>query len=711
MKKILSIIAALAILTSIVVVAVPTSGIFVIPNYEPVDWQSGLAGDVEMPTLDSADAEGGMMSMEALESTPAVGTWVYDWYVGAISGNPYIQLRAVVGNAEVWVANDDALKFLPGDPRNDNPLDWQITDEMAQYIAEEFDSLIYPTDTFYFGAPFDRDGTGTIFESMGWPPFTYDWIETDTPQRVIIKIFNIHDTNFFDPTYPYYVVGFYSELYTVSYYNRNMIHIDNWRWWQRLGDEGTQWYPDTHPELTVTRPHVYESTVAHEYQHNIHRDWQPFAETWMNEGCSMYAEIVCGYGVDYNYFNSYFATPDNSLTIWGDQGDINILADYGVGALWTAYLSDHYGGGDIIRTYVQSGIPGIAGIDNALAVEGYMETFSDVYHDWRIANLIRTDSPGEGKYNYQSIDLNDPEIIPARTYDLNAEGGTIPPTTGEDFGSTISILGYDTYGCEVGSYGTDYIRLNKLVEDDTYLLFDGDDVGGPKWIKIDMDGDGDLEWYSTTAGGLADVSLIGEVTLPAGTVTLTIETYYDIEDFWDFGFVQVSTDGLIWTSLENMYTTYDHDPQAHPDIVANLPGLTGWSAGVISMDFDLSPYAEQTVLIRFRYMTDWYTNYQGWWIDNIAINGEVIEDADTTSAFEIDPSSLEPTDFMVTVIGVELEKKEGPKYKLIEDLTLDDLTEYVMAQIDHFVEKKGYVLLIVSPIFGPADYAFSITTE
>ncbi|MFQ6125273.1 MAG: hypothetical protein ACE5R6_11815 [Candidatus Heimdallarchaeota archaeon] len=599
--------------------------------------------------------------------------------------------------------------FPAGDPRNDDPLNWQVTDEMAQFMAEEFNSVIYPAVTSTFGAPFDRYGTDTIFEQIGWPSFTYDWIETNNPQRVIIKIFNIQDENYYDPDYPYYVVGFYSSLYTVDYYKRNMIQIDNWRWWQRLGPEGHQWYPE-HPKLTVTRPYVYESTVAHEFQHNIHHDWNPADPSFMNEGCSMYAELVSGYGIDPRYFNSYFATPDNSLTVWGDQGDINILADYGVAALWTAYLSDHYGGSDFIRYFVQSGTPGIEGINAALKkfhykkAPGQWMTFDDVYHDWRIANLIRSDFPGDGKYNYQSIDLNDPEIIPVRTYDIETPFAS--PTTGTDFGSTITILGYDTGVYKVGAYGSDYISLENMKTVDKFdpiLMFDGDDFAGAGWIREDMDGDGDLEWYSTTAGSLKDLSIVGEVTLPTGTVSLSVDTYYDIEPLWDFGFVQVSTDGgATWTSLANAYTTYKHDPSAHPDIVANLPGLTGWSGDWVTMDFDLSTYARQTVLIGFRYMTDWAVQYPGWWVDNIAINGELIDDADTTITFELVPP-LPEADFMVTVIG------NG----LVEDMTLDDLTESGMEELSRFIGKEAHdsVRLIISPLQGPADYLFSVTKQ
>jgi len=686
------------LLISMVLIAMPvTASPVALPDYEPVDWQSGLAGEVEMPVITGEETfgastfgKGAVTSFEQLQSTPEVGTWVWDWYLSAISGGayPYMQLRACVGNVEVWVAQDENLMFPEGDPRNDDPLNWQVTDEMCEFIAEEFNSVIYPTDTYYFGTPLDRDGTGTIFELLGWPEFTYDWIATDNPQRVIIKIFNIRDDSYYDPTYPYYVVGFFSSTYT-SYYNRNMIHIDNWRYWQRLGPEGYQWYPD-HPELNVTRPHVYESTVAHEYQHNIHRDWQPEAETFMNEGCSMYAELLCGYGIDPDYFNFYFGTPDNSLTVWGDQGDINILADYGVAALWVVYLSDHYGGADLIRYYVQSGISGIEGINAALEHLGYKEDFYDVYHDWRLANLIRSDFPGCGRYNYQSINLNDPEIIPVRMYEI--EGLPVPWTKGTDFGTTkVWYYGYDTGVSKVGPFGTDYIAL-KDWKKYGLIFFDGDDTAIYGWTLTE-----EGYWYSG-ADNLMDALLIGEAYVDPADPTLVLTTYWDIEDYWDFGFVQVSTDGgETWTSLENIYTTYEHDPDAHPDIVANLPGLTGWSEDWITMTFDLSAYAGMNVLVGFRYMTDWATLYEGWYIASASVSGVEL------TLIPVYPEA----DFQVTVVAAYI--IDGKTLYIPYDMWLWDETETGVTF--SLTKKPHYTILVVSPTMekGWIDYQFKAT--
>jgi hypothetical protein len=173
----------------------------------------------ELTVEETAEFAGSQALMTA-QTTPQVGETVVDWYLEALSGDvrgiyyPYMTLRALSGNVEVWVAQNESLMFLPGDPRNDEPLDWYVTDEMCQFIADEFNNVIYPTCVNYFGASADRDGTDTIFEYFGFPPEYYDWISTDNPQRVIIKIFNIVDNSFFVPTYPSYVVGFYSPDYT-----------------------------------------------------------------------------------------------------------------------------------------------------------------------------------------------------------------------------------------------------------------------------------------------------------------------------------------------------------------------------------------------------------------------------------------------------------------------------------------------------------------
>lgn len=669
------------------------------PDYQAVDWQSGLAGDINMPDITDESFKSSIAQPRS--AAPYVGQVVYDWYLSAIQEDPYMTCRAIVGNVEVWVANN--VSFPYKDPRNDDIFNLNITDAMCEYVAQQFNDIIYPADTTYFGMPVDRDGTGTIFESLGWPSWTYDWINAeDNPQRTIIKVLNIQDTGYTDPTYPYFVIGFFSRTYD-GYYNRNMIHIDAWQWWRRVGELGHSWYPE-YPDKVVEEGHAhdYESTIAHEYQHLIHADWNPSDDLFMNEGCSMYAEQLT-YGIATDYFESYLATPDNSLTIWGDQGDINILADYGVAALWTVYLSDHYGGADIIRDFVQAGIPGIEGINAALYDRGYTwANFDTVYHDWRIANLIHSDYPGCGRYNYKSIDLGALETQ-ARVHWADKKDNQ-----GTDFGNTITILGYDTGISMLGTYGTDYIGFDYL-KGLNFLTFSGDSESTlPHWEMVDG------VWYSGE-GDLMNTLIAADVFVDPSNPTLELYTYWDIEDYWDFGFVQVSTDGgLTWTSLANDYTTMDHDPSAHPDIVANLPGLTSWSGfitpdGWIDMTFDLSAYAGETganVLIGFRYMTDWSFTYEGWFIAGATVSGN-----DIMGSLQLQ-DQLPEVNWMVTIVEqhnfVYKHKHKTFTYTTysVHDMWVSDYYDKGIGLT--WVDKNDNVFLVITPMMnlGLADYHF-----
>jgi hypothetical protein len=704
----------------------PAIGAEDLPDYEPVDWQTGLAGKLDWPTIADAPGESGFAmaskdasasTVESFDAAPAVGTKAYDWYLEAISkgtptgSQPWMTLRAVTGNVEVWT--QDYMWFLPGDPRNDptsSASDYgyalMVTDEMCQYLADQFNAIIYPTDILYFGQPLDRNGTNTIFEQLGYPSYYWDWIATDNPQRVIVKILNYRDANYANPYYPSYVVGFYNQLYTRTYYKRNMIHIDPWRFWQRVGPEGKQWFPTERPDLVVpaARAFLIDSTLAHEFQHNIHRDFNPNDATFMNEGCSDYAQLLCGYpNTIWGHVNYYLRTPDNSLTEWSDQGDINILADYGAALLWAAYLVDHYGGSAFLSHFVHAGIPGIAGVDAALAYFGYNQTFDDVYHDWRIANLIHSNLVAGSRYQYSNIPLGGPLAV--RTFTHTVSGLPVPWTRGTDFGTTWTWngnvanpgYGYDTGVATIGPYGSDYIILDDW-DRMGITYFDGDDNAIMGWS---MTADG---WYSGGAGrtvNLINDLLYGQAYVDPANPTLEIVTKYDIEYLWDFGFVQVSTDGgAHWASQSNAYTTMNHDPGAMSQIVAQLPGLTGQNPGYPSwttMTFDLTAYAGQSVLIGFRYMTDSATLGAGWWIQSASTSGATMTLAPASAPL--------PAYFQVSVIKVYITNGVITNY-IVNDMNLSNPAN--TGNKGSYVVEPNYVILVVSSVSrkGFADYAF-----
>lgn len=702
---------------------------FVIPDYEPVDWRSGLAGEAVMPELDPnyvpSDYFGSSSGESGLKlATPSVGTTVYDWYIDALTGyggTPWLTLRGVGDFVEVWVQDD--LSFPFGDERNDDPDLWTITDDMVDYLIYEFDNTIYSRLAGYYGAPTDRDGTFTLFQLLGWDPSEWEWIAaTDpyNPQRVILKILNYRDANYYNPDYPSYVAGFYNPTYTQVYYNRNMVHLDCWEWAERLGEEGRQWIEDR-PDLIVDRPNLYESVLAHEFQHNIHDDNFVFSESWMNEACSLFAEPLCGYELDLGQVEWFLGTPDNSLTWWEDQGGINTLADYGSSFLWALYLTDHYGI-DILGDYVRQGIPGIEGL-NFLLPSGH--DFNDVFRDWRLANLIQAE---HGKYGYQlnelekyynpGVELNFDELdTELKIHEVS--GAEIDWISGVDaFGETYTIpygdefpeseYGAPTGRSMLGPYGTDYISFPDL-ESLNLLKFDGDQDSIYGWTYDDLEG----AWWSG-ADNLVDGWLVSDpYTVSEGDI-LEVDTWWDIEDNWDlseqgwdYGFIQISTDGgNSWTSMVDMgpivdyYTSHGPHPQAHPDIVAQLPGITGWSGiwsldGRLDLTFDLGAYVGDEVLFNFRYMTDWFTTYTGWYIYDANAGGTPL----TLNA--IYPEA----EFMVTVVMKSTWK--GREHYVPWDMTLNSENQ----GIGLAYARPGRIeyILVVSHTTtnGFADYEFA----
>jgi hypothetical protein len=259
-------------------------------------------------------------------------------------------------------------------------------------------------------------------------------------------------------------------------------------------------------------------------------------------------------------------------------------------------------------------------------------------------------------------------------------------------------------------WGTDYIWVDGDPKDLAKFTFNGVDytIFPTAWTS-----DGDVLWGGT--GNLIDNWAIFEAT---GGGTLTFDTYWDIEDYWDFGFVQVSTDGgHTWTSLANEYTTDVHDPNAHPKVVENLPGLTSWSCFVeadcwVNMSFDLSAYPGD-ILLAFRYVTDWATLYEGWYVDNVYVDDTLISDGSDASIF-MDITEVVPinNDFTVTFVGMK-GKGNGNQYK-VHTMKLDGMTEDGLFELNKILNWANEAVMLVTfdapeGFTGYADYTYDFT--
>ncbi len=567
-------------------------------------------------------------------------------------------LLAEDDTAQIYVQAN--LNWPDGDPRV-NPV---VTCEQAAYMLGQFSGNIYPTETAFFGEADYHDGNAALLVDFGYVEEGYYY---DEAGRQIVLVENVRDDQYYDPDYPLYIAGFFSPTLE-AYFDRNTMTIDSYQWEERTGPDGS-------------RPFLYEGTFAHEYQHLLHSDYDGDEENFVNEGLSDLAEYLTGYGIPDGHVNAAASNPENSLVLWGDQGDLEILTDYGNAFLFQFYMMEQFGPEFIQAEFHEPG-NGISGIDATLDSFGFHRDFADVYHHFSVAEVIDAKSWG-GIYQFADIDF------------------TIDAGTPEE----PNPEAYDTPGAP--PWGTDFIWIDGNAKNVSKLIFNGVDYSmfATPWTS-----DGDVLYSGT--GDLLDNWAIFSAT--AGS-TLTFDTYYDIEDYWDFAFVQVSTDGgQTWTSLANDYTTSSYDPDAISTVIENLPGLTGWSGDWITgVTYDTSAYAGQDVLFAFRFVTDWGTHYEGWYIDNVYIDDTLVSDGSDASIFQ-DITEINPieNDFTVTFIGFK-EKRHSRQVYNVKTMRLSDVTEDGMIELRGLFHGSDKVMMLVTSdaaegFTGYADYSYEV---
>lgn len=639
-------------------------------DYKPVDVGPELRA--WEPTPARINREPGILPDAASlvsesSSTPYTDCWTDSkWFLYLDDWNGYYDfdvflLVAESDDAQIWIQAD--LSWPIGDPRP-TPT---ITCEQAQYLLGELDNNIYPTEVDFFGPPDFHNGSESLLVAWGYfPPGYYD----DVDGRQVVLVENVRDENYYDPTYPLYIAGFYSDSLE-AYFDRNTMTIDAYDWENRVGPAGS-------------RPYLYEGVFAHEYQHLLHSDYDTDEENFINEGMSMFSEYLTGYVTDEALYEDFLEMPENSLVVWGDQGGLEILADYSNSFLFQFFLMEQYGAG-FVQDLFHNPDNGISGVNSTLGdYPGRRKDFGDIYHDFAAAVLIDSEK-GNYRHGFEALDV---------AIDI----GTVDTPNPEAYG---------TDGAP--PWGTDYMWIDGGTELAKFT-FNGFDytVYPTGWTS-----DGDVLYGGT--GDLIDNWAIFEAI---GGGTLTFDTYWDIEDNWDFGFVQVSTDGgYTWTSLANAYTTDVYDPNAHPNIIANMPGLTSWSCFVeadcwVNMSFDLSPYSGD-ILLAFRYMTDWAFTYEGWYIDNVHVDGTLISDGSSTDPFR-DLSELFPieNDFTVSFVGIK-EKKKDTEYK-VHTMKLSDMAEEGLFELNKVLKWSDTAVMLVTfdapeGFTGYADYTYDFT--
>jgi hypothetical protein len=596
-------------------------------------------------------------------------------------------LRGVGKNIQVWVADDRA--FPDGDCRNDLGLT-EITDQQVKDFIHEFDRNIYPLESEAFSVPPNRNGSQASADEILGLPSDYWQVRKQRADDIVVLVDNVRDANYYEPLTPdgqTYIAGFHYSIFN-EYHDRNIMTIDAYDWLHRTGenppdDSQDPAYLACEQASGAPNPLLYEGVFAHEYQHLLEYYEDTDEASWVNEGLADWAQTLVGY-VDPSvpvsdpaadshlacfagYLEQSFGGPENSLTRWEDQGGPETLCDYGATYSMMQYLFDHYGGQALMTALHREDANGLDGLENALATVGYGDVdVMQVLRDW--AAMAALDEVLDGGATLTGGD--------AATYSSDTLGMSInwdnPEAYTEAYegeGSGVVAEGY-TEGAPTN--GSDYVRLRDAAG--TYLdagqiesiSFDGADEYAPfpvEWTVDETppdslpspdsdddcgaaaDGTGDAALYSGCGHDL-DRTIAQTVTVPTDDPTLTFDTLFDTEAAFDYGFVDVSTDGgETWTALPGDHTQPTSEDDALPNIPAGVPALQGDSGGWISTSYDLSDYAGQDVLLGFRYVTDPAFDDDGWWIDDVAVGGTVISDGSSLDGWQsytqVNPSDVE----------------------------------------------------------------------
>lgn len=329
----------------------------------------------------------------------------------------------------------------------------------------------------------------------------------------------------------------------------------------------------------------YNSVLAHEFQHMIHWYNDRNEDTWLNEGFSELAGYLNGYGTG-GAEMAFAMRPDTQLNSWPDEpGEAG--PNYGAAYLFTSYFLDRFGD-EATRALVAHPANGIASVDAVLLEFEY--SFDELFADWVVANYLDDPSLEDGRYGYRELQMGVGDVYPLRRYPVEQQA-------------------------TVHQYATDYVTFQPRRD----LKID---FQGTTWVKV-MDNEphsGRYQWWSNRSDE-SDMTLTRAFDL-GGVESATLEfwAWYDIEENWDYAYVEVSADGgQTWEILQAPSTT-DYNPNGNSFGWA----YTGMSGGGeeprwIREEVDLSDYVGGEVLIRFEYVTDDAVNRPGFAVDDISI--------------------------------------------------------------------------------------------
>jgi hypothetical protein len=411
--------------------------------------------------------------------------------------------------------------------------------------------------------------------------------------------------------------------------------------------------------------------LAHEFQHLIHWNLDPNEDQWLNEAMAELAYFFTGAPDPRNQIfgsnSQLFAeNPDIQLTARPErkygEDDKSSLMHYAAEKSFMIYLLEQFGA-EFIKDVANNPDPGVFSVQEELDKLPESPRFEEVFANWLVANLIDRPQIAEGQFGYKDYD---PYLIRNRRQ--------------------ISALNEEPIEEQLPPYGAHYYQIQ--ASDAVKVSFAGSTLA--RLTPADPPS-GQFAWYSNR-GDQSEFTLTNTFDLTGlDTATFDYKVWYELEEYWDFTYVEVSTDGgESWQILETTHGT-DQDPI---DMSYGV-GYTGTTLEWLSESIDLSQYTGQEIQLRFHVLNDFATNRDGFQVDDIAIPemGYFDSAEDDSGGWEakgfIRSSNLVPAEWIVWLV-----KASNPFQVDRIALSPDQTAEF---EIEGLGEDFRTAVVIVSP--------------
>lgn len=203
----------------------------------------------------------------------------------------------------------------------------------------------------------------------------------------------------------------------------------------------------------------------------------------------------------------------------------------------------------------------------------------------------------------------------------------------------------------------------------TLWTITGTPTSAPKWAITTTTFNSPPNSYTDSPAGnyiassTVTMTLTNSINLTGFTnPRLTFFTKYDIENNWDYGQVEISTNnGATWIPLQGQYTnpgTGSFQPNGEPL-------YDGTNANWVREEISLSSYISSQFKIRFELKTDTNVERDGWYVDDIKIFYYSVNSVELTTLTALIEGFYSGSTMVTDTITVQLRNTNSP-YALVD---------------------------------------------